>query len=191
MKDENNILFKKIKNDERRHIFRHTKINQKSIFNYHKLLVYQSSKGDITFLKKIIHQTFIDKYKNDKNCYNTIVIDYIMNNESAHIVAAFKEYLIYDDDSEYLLKYYIYKKSKEYLKRLVNYYENSSIIFPNYIVFQEKKYIYNNIKKKQKVIDSQKEQEDNLNIKKNEKLSNNNNITDRLFNTNIINFLVN
>ena len=30
-----------------------------------------------------------------------------MNNESAHIVAAFKEYLIYDDDSEYLLKYYI------------------------------------------------------------------------------------
>lgn len=190
MKDENNILFKKIKNDERRHIFRHTKINQKSIFNYHKLLVYQSSKGDITFLKKIIHQTFIDKYKNDKNCYNTIVIDYIMNNESAHIVAAFKEYLIYDDDSEYLLKYYIYKKSKEYLKRLVNYYENSSIIFPNYIVFQEKKYIYNNIKKKQKVIDSQKEQEDNLNIKKNEKLSNNNNITDRLFNTNIINSIL-
>ena len=39
-------------------------------------------------------------------------------------------------------------------------YISCSVIFPNYVILPESKYIYKNIKKKQRVIDIQQEQED-------------------------------
>ena len=142
--------------------FKCSKIKPKNIFNNNKLFAYQKASGNFVLLKKLIHQTFIDKYYHDKNFYNSKVIQDIINNESTHVVAEFKDYLIYGDDSEFLQKIYHIKESKKYLPKIFNYYESCSVIFPNYVILHESKYIYKNIQKKQKVIDIQQEQEEKL-----------------------------
>ena len=146
--------------------FKRFKIKPRNIFNNNKLFAYQKASGNITLLKELIHQVFVNKYYNDRNFYNAKVIGDIINNESTHLVAEFKDYLIYGDDSEFLQKNYNIKECKKYLPRLLSYYESCSSIFPNYVVLHESKYIYNNIQKKQKVIDLQQEQEEKLKKKR-------------------------
>ena len=141
-----------------------SKIKPKNIFNNNKLFSYQKASGNIILLKKLIHQTFIDKYYHDKNFYNSKVIEDIINNESTHIVAEFKDYLIYGDDSEFFQKMYNIKESRKYLPKIFNYYESCSVIFPNYVILHESKYIYKNIQKKQKLIDLQQEKEEKLEL---------------------------
>ena len=164
------------------------------IYSNNKLFAYQKAKGNIRLLKKLIHQNFVDKYYHDKNFYNSKVIGNIINNESTHIVAEFKDYLIYGDDSEFLQKNYNIKEIKKFLPKLIDYYKSSSVIFPNYVILHESKYIYNNIQKKQRIIDKQQEQEEKReNIKcgkiKEKEIGGEKN-DNNLFNTNAINSIL-
>jgi len=153
---------KEVKNDNFKINFKPFKIKPRNIFNNNKLFAYQKASGNFTLLKKLMHQVFVDKYYHDKNFYNAKVIGDIINNEPTHLVAEFKDYLIYGDDSEFLQKNYSIKDCKKYLPKIFNYYESCSIIFPNYVVLHESKYIYKNIQKKQRIIDIQQEHEDKL-----------------------------
>ena len=88
------------------------------------------------------------------------MIEDILNNESTHLVAEFKDYLIMGDITEFLQKSYNIEECKKYLPKIYDYYNSCSVIFPNYVKLHESKYIYKNIRKKQKVIDNQQEQEE-------------------------------
>ena len=121
----------------------------------------------LLFLEKYIHIKFKNYYYHDKDFYNIMVINDIISNESTHIVAEFKDYLIMGDDSEFLQKYYSMDLSKKYLPKIFDYYKSCSVIFPNYVILPESKYIYKNIQKKQRVIDIIQEQEE-----KNEEIKN-------------------
>ena len=182
---------KEIKNDIFKINFKSFKIKPKNIFNNNKLFAYQKASGNITLLKKLMHQVFVDKYYHDKNFYNAKVIGDIINNESTHLVAEFKDYLIYGDDSEFLQKNYNIKDCKKYLPRIFNYYESCSIIFPNYVVLHESKYIYKNIQKKQRIIDIQQEREEKMKTVKSgsnngKEINGEKNEEKNLFNTNAI-----
>ena len=184
-KDINNINFKLN--------FKRSKIKPRNIFNNNKLFAYQKASGNATLLKKLIHQTFVDKYFHDKNFYNSKVIEDIINNESTHIVAEFKDYLIYGDDSEFLQKKYNMKEIRKYLPKIFLYYDSCSVIFPNYVVLHESKYIYKNIQKKQKVIDIQQEQEEKLEKMKSRLINIKDEVgknKDDLFNTKAINSIL-
>ena len=184
-KDINNINYKLN--------FNLSKIKPRNIFNNNKLFAYQKVSGNIVLLKKLIHQTFIDKYYHDKNFYNSKVIEDIINNESTHVVAEFKDYLIYGDDSEFLQKKYNMKEIRKYLPKIFHYYESCSVIFPNYVVLHESKYIYKNIQKKQKVIDIQQEQEEKLEKMKSGLINIKDGVgknNDNLFNTKAINSIL-
>ena len=52
------------------------------------------------------------------------------------------------------------KESKQFLPKIFEYYDTSSVIFPNYIILPESKYIFKNIQRKQRVIDNQQDLED-------------------------------
>lgn len=134
--------------------------NTKGIYMNNKLYNYQLRKEDFKFLEKYVHKYFITFYKNSKNDFNIRMIDDILNNESTHLVAEFKDYLIMGDITEFLQKSYSMKEVKKYLPKIYDYYNSCSVIFPNYVVLHESKYIYKSIRKKQKVIDNQQEQED-------------------------------
>jgi hypothetical protein len=160
--------------------------NKKGIHTNNRIYEYQRKKGDFKYLEKYIYKHFISLYKNSKNDYNSRMIEDILNNESTHLVAELKDYLIMGDITEFLQKSYNIKECKKYLPKIYDYYNSCSVIFPNYVNLHESKYIYKNIRKKQKVIDNQQEQEEKQEkIKKgNIKLENNEDFfTTKIFNS--------
>ena len=68
-------------------------------------------------------------------------------------MSVFKEYLIFDDFSEYLKRFYTFKEAQDRLPRVFEFYEHYSKVFPNYVSVPESKYMFKNIERKQKLID--------------------------------------
>ena len=69
-------------------------------------------------------------------------------------MARFKDFLIYDDNTEFFRRFYPSKDTTLRLQKILGFYERYSKIFPNYLVLKENKYLYRNIRKKQKMIDA-------------------------------------
>ena len=143
----------------------------------------------INQLKQSIYKNIIKKYINPEY-YLKNIINNIIYNEKTHIVAIFKDYLILDDCSEFLKRYY--KKIESYIRlpKFYEYYDTYSKIYPNYTSLPEGKFIYKNIQKKQRMIDLQEQME--IQNKKNT----NNNINDNkneidIFSSNVIQSILN
>ena len=98
-----------------------------------------------------------------------VVVDNIMINGRCHIVSMFKDYLIEDDNSEYLHRYYKFKEIPTRLNYLFDYHIQTSVIFPNYCPLTESKYLYNNVVRKQRIIDEQQRLEEKKSKSKNKK----------------------
>ena len=113
-----------------------------------------------SLFEKRAHQLMIENYKLIEINYNILITNNLLCNGKCHLVALFKEYLIDDDNSEFLRRYYTTNESIIRIKKVAKYYFETSVIFPNYTPLSEAKYIYRNIMKKQKVIDQQQELED-------------------------------
>ena len=95
--------------------------------------------------------------------YNKLMLENLMCNGHCHLVAVFKNYLAEDDNSEYLRRFYRFKESVPRLKKLFSYHVETTVIFPNFTPLFESKYLYNNVIRKQRIIDAQQ----NLEVKKN------------------------
>lgn len=105
-------------------------------------------------LKRQVNSLFMKKHKTDPDTYNNKAVNDIIFNEKSRLVALFKDFLILDDASEFLRRFYNSKESHTRLTKIVNFYEAYSKIFPNYIIIPESKYLYKNIRRKQKMIDA-------------------------------------
>ena len=141
-------------------------------------------------IEKIIYNQFKNSYTIDESFYNINIINDIITNSNSHIVAEFKDFLIREDYSEFLQMFYPTSEIMYLLKRILEYYKLSSVVYPNYIILSENRYIYKNIQKKQKVIDLQQEQENNINEKNNgkkEKLEG----ADKVFDSKVIDSILN
>ena len=125
---------------------------------YNSINCNLKKKPSLMELEKKVYEYFMDLYYQDKYFYSIKVITDIINNSETHVVAEFKDFLIMGDESEFLQRKYNMKESKKYLPILFDYYKSSSIIFPNYFLLYENKYIFKNIRKKQKIIDKLQEQ---------------------------------
>lgn len=141
-------------------------------------------------LENKISSLLYKKYFFDENYYNSCLINDIIYNEKSHIVALFKNYLILDDDSEFLKRFYTKKESAIRLPKFFEYYDTYSKIFPNYTILAESKYIFKNIHKKQKMIDLQQENE-SKSLKDNNHNTINESKTDEVFSTDVYNSIVN
>lgn len=128
----------------------------------HSLQSQQERKSKKTPLhQKIfnIKKGIINKYHTINDDFNRKQISDIIFNEKSRVVAHFKDYLLYDDQSEFLKRFYKRTEQKTRLNKIFSYYSEFSKIFPNYIVLSESKYIYKNIQRKQRMIDNQQIQE--------------------------------
>lgn len=105
-------------------------------------------------LLKGVNKVFKNKYKTDETTYHTKVVTDIIFNEKTRLVALFKDYLILDDSSEFLRRFYNKGESNTRLNKIITFYEAYSKIFPNYIIIPESKCLYKNIRRKQKMIDA-------------------------------------
>lgn len=85
--------------------------------------------------------------------YNKTIVDNIIKNRATHVTSNFKDYLVYDEPIEFLKRYYRIKDMSKRLSNLTKFHNVYFKVFPNYIVFPEKHYMYKNIERKQRVID--------------------------------------
>ena len=125
-----------------------------NIINKEKTNEFKTNNNHI-YLEKLENRTrnkLIKRYEKPISYFDIKMINDILYNEKTHYVEMFKEYLIYEDYNEFLKQYYnesiLYKK----LEKILNFYDKYSKIFPNYTALRESKYLYKNIKRKQKVI---------------------------------------
>lgn len=104
-------------------------------------------------LKGVIHENLNSKYLTSRDFYNVKIINDIIYNECTHIVSIFKDYLIYDDISEFLKRFYRQDETKTRLPKIFEFYDKYSKVFPNYVILGESKYMFKNIERKQRAID--------------------------------------
>ena len=113
-----------------------------------------SQEAIFNVLRQISYTKLFKKYSSGDYSYNKISINNLIFNENCLVVAKFKDFLIYDDNTEFIHKFYTNKDVKQRLTKILIFYEKYSKIFPNYLVLKENKYLYRNIRKKQKMIDA-------------------------------------
>ena len=130
------------------------------------------------------------KYRTNERFLNINIIDSIIFNEKSHFVTRFKEFLIEEDEYEFLKRYYNNKESEIRLKKYINYYNKYSLLFPNYSPLTEAIIIYKNINSKQKLIDDLQNNKKIQNIKNNNN-NENENLDSIVFNTKIYESIIN
>ena len=128
--------------------------------------ISQSTKKTIfRVLRQITYTKLFKKYTSGNYSYHKILANNLVFNDTCRIVARFKDFLILDDNTEFLRRFYNCDESHPRLSRILNFYETYSKIFPNYMILKESKYLYRNIRKKQKMIDAvneiKREEEEN------------------------------
>ena len=128
----------------------------------HHYNIFSSSKVNIfSISQKILYQ----KYSKFEYSFSLFCTNNLIFNEKCRIVARFKDFLVLDDSTEFLRRFYSKKELKTRLKKIFNFYESYCKIFPNYMILPESQFLYRNIRKKQKMIDAfneiKKEEEEN------------------------------
>lgn len=99
----------------------------------------------------VIQEQLYNKYEaSTQNTYNLNMINDIVLNTNTQLVVNFKEYLIYDDLTEFIKEFQ--QRSAAELRELIDYYDASSKVFPNFVALDEKKFMFKNITRKQKAI---------------------------------------
>ena len=132
-------------------------------------------------LEERVRKKLIKRYDKPIWYHDVKMINDILYNEKTHFVELFKEYLIYEDLNEFLKRYYIKNEIIIKLPRILLFYDKYSKIYANYTVIPESKYMYKNIKRKQKMID----QIQNIqNLSKNE--NEDENLSNVIFNSKIL-----
>ena len=124
------------------------------------------------------------KYLTSKEYYYRNVVQQIIYNEPTHMVCVFKDYLIYDDVTEFLKSYYETETAHAKLPKILHFYSKYSKVFPNYIVLPESKIMFKNIEDIQEYYDSRNRyivriQEEEQERKKN-KIKNKQRLLDKL-----------
>ena len=104
-------------------------------------------------LEKRVNKKLIKRYDHPLYYHDIKMINDIIYNEKTHYVEVFKEYLIYEDINEFLRRFYNKEDIYHRLPKILIFYEKYSKIYANYTVIPESKYMYKNIKRKQKMID--------------------------------------
>ena len=136
-------------------------------------------------LENLARNKLINRYDKPLSYHDTKMINDILYNEKTRYVEAFKEYLIYEDYNEFLKRFYKSFEINIKLPKILLFYEKYSKIYANYTVIPESKYMYKNIKRKQKMIDQM--QNNDINSEYEEDEESNEDISNTVFSSRVIN----
>ena len=137
--------------------------------------VLNSKKKSLVLRKypKIISKN-LSKYQTTREKYNISIIHSIVFDQKNHLVAEFKNYLLWDETSEFLKRFYKKKESKNRIPRISEYYEKYTLYAPVYFGFDSQIVLIMNkfCKRKKKYLEYIEEHEDDYKIKKKNKSKN-------------------
>ena len=108
----------------------------------------------LRIIEHMSHIKLFAKYSAQSYTYSNIIITKLIFNQPCSALSKYKDYLLFETEKEYIHRFYSINELKIRLKKVCNFYEKYSKIFPNYISLHESKYIYKNIRRKQKMIDA-------------------------------------
>ena len=91
-----------------------------------------SNNSPLIKTKKLIINNNLQKYNTSITKYNVYIINAIIFDQRNHIVTLFKNYLLWDETSEFLKRYYRKKDNSSRLPKIAEYYEKYTLITPNY-----------------------------------------------------------
>ena len=145
-----------------------------------------SKESYINELYELMEKNLYIKYLTTPQDYKRNLITKIIFQDQFKLLSQYKEMLLYTDPKEFLKRFYHLKECKTKIKCYCEFYEENSKIFPNYVPLPEAKYIFKNIKKKQKMLDNINENDEKENKK------NNNTLTKRniIFSSSVINSII-
>ena len=170
----NNLLMKQIKEEETKPFTKneHMGLSKKDKTENYLTKFCKTDKQEMIkasfpcqfcYQHKLSNFPFINmnnKYKTTIESYNVKVINDIIYNENTNIVSIFKDYLIYDDTSEFLKRFYNCNESKPRLPKIFGFYTTHSTFFPSTINLSEGKIIHKH-KKKHKSHNDEIQEEEN------------------------------
>ena len=123
-------------------LFKSKSSNLKAIFHkspsYNKSTNKTKYKTDVinfnnsNYKQKLIYNN-LKKYCISAKTYNQYIINDIIFDHRNHIVAVFKNYLLWDETSEFLKRYYPKKDVTGRLPKISEYYEQYTLFTPNYL----------------------------------------------------------
>jgi hypothetical protein len=108
----------------------------------------------------ITRKMLYKKYSQGNFSFKNILADYLIFNYKCRLTLLFKEFLLADNECEFLRRYYTKEDIKNILGKILEIYCLYSKIYPNYIILKENKFLYKNIRKKQKMIDENNKNEE-------------------------------
>lgn len=105
----------------------------------------------------------LTKYNPTPSTYNTKIINDIIHDERKHIVCLFKNFLFWDETSDFLKRFYFLFESVNRLPQITDYYETYTLFPPVYFAFEDIIKILNkNTKRKKKYLEMIEENEDKV-----------------------------
>ena len=122
--------------------------------------------------KKLIYNN-LKKHNTSIKQFNSYIINSIVFDLKSHIVALFKEYLLYDETAEFLKRFYKKYESKNRIPQITDYYVKYTLIPPLYfahegrIIIILKKFL----KRKKKYLEYIEEHENTILNQKNKKFN--------------------
>jgi len=125
---------------------------------------------------KISNKMLYKKYTFGNYSSQRYFTNCIIFNFRCRLTHLFKEYLLLNNTTEFLRHCYSSHDIKNILTKILEIYCLYSKIYPNYIILKENKFLYKNIRKKQKMIDEKNEHNSKKKYKENM-----NNIENELF----------
>ena len=147
-------------------ISNYTSRNQSSIKYNNKTnnnnIHYNKNKNE-KYLKNIMKSNIFIKYKNliiknlkkynvNNTFYNIKIINDIIYDEKKHIVSVFKNYLLWDETSDFLKRFYYKSESIKRLPKISHYYEKYTLFPPVYFNLEDViRIMLKNIRKKKNI----------------------------------------
>ena len=151
-------------------------INNKNIIRNNK---------NISIPKSLIILQNLKKYSITKERYNIYIINSIIFDQKSHIVTEFKNYLLWDESSEFLKRFYNLYESFDRLPSISQYYEIYTLFAPKYFGLESPLIIIMNdwTKKKKNYLEYIEDKEDK---KKNKEYIEKNTNFKNIINNNLI-----
>lgn len=103
------------------------------------------------------------RYNPTQDTYNIKVINDIIYDEKKHIVSLFRNFLLWDETSDFLKRFYYKIESVDRLPRITGYYEKYTMFPPVYFALEDVVHIMGKfVKKKKRYLEKIEENEDNV-----------------------------
>lgn len=119
----------------------------------------KSPKDVLRLVKKAI-KTNLQNHNSDRQLFYSKIVNDIIYDERKRIVCVFKDYLLWDENSDFLKRFYYISESKIKLTRFTAYYIKYSVMRPIYFKLDVHKIMNKNVRKHKKYLEVMEENED-------------------------------